>query len=183
VDLEDTRYQVLFLCQRNATRGILAEALLNTKGRERFRACSAGTRPAGTVNHQALELLKRLDLPTQSLRSKSWDEFAGPDAPQMDFIFSLCDKTAAEPCPHWPGKPVTGNWSIPDPSLVEGTEIEKANAYRDVFNMLERRISLFLSLPLDSIDHLSMTHHFREADAHLVHQPHTAVLHPAAREV
>ena len=183
MDLEDTRYQVLFLCQRNATRGILAEALLNTKGRERFRACSAGTRPAGTVNHQALELLKRLDLPTQSLRSKSWDEFAGPDAPQMDFIFSLCDKTAAEPCPHWPGKPVTGNWSIPDPSLVEGTEIEKANAYRDVFNMLERRISLFLSLPLESIDHLSMTQHFREADAHLVHRPHTAVLRPAAREV
>jgi len=165
MDREDSHYKVLFLCTRNATRGILAEALMNSKGRERFQAFSAGTRPAGKVSTRAIELLKRLDFPTHSLRSKSWDEFAGPQAPRMDFIFALCDKAVAETCPQWPGTPVTGFWSIPDPSLTEGTEVEKAAAYRDVFNMLERRISLFLSLPLDSIDRLSIAHHFRSAQS------------------
>jgi arsenate reductase len=179
---DDPRYNVLFLCTRNATRGILAEALLNLKGRERFKAFSAGTHPAGKVSDPVLELLNRLAIPTQSLRSKSWDEYAGPSGPRMDFVFTLCDKAVAESCPQWPGRPVTAFWNIPDPSLVDGTELVQAAAYRNVFSMLERRISLLLSLPLDSIDRLSMVHHINAFEKN-GHRAATAVLSPAANEV
>jgi arsenate reductase (thioredoxin) len=179
----DQRYNVLFLCTRNASRGILAEALLNLRGAARFRAYSAGTRPAGAVNGRVLELLERLAIPTDGLRSKSWDEYAGESAPRMDFIFVLCDRAAAEQCPQWPGHPVTAQWSIPDPGMAEGTEVEKAAAYRSVFNMLERRISLFLSLPLESIDRLSMIHHLDAIGREAEHGPASAVLHPSQVEV
>lgn len=179
----DKRYNVLFLCTRNATRGILAEALMNLRGAARFRAFSAGTQPTGKVNSSVLGLLERLAIPSEGLRSKSWDEYAGALAPKMDFIFVLCDNAAAEKCPHWPGQPVTALWSIPDPSLAEGTEIEKAAAYRSVFNMLERRISLLLSLPLESIDRLSMVDHLNAIGRDAEHGAATAVLHPSAREV
>jgi arsenate reductase (thioredoxin) len=181
--MEDERYNVLFLCTRNATRGILAEALMNLRGRERFLAFSAGTTPVGKVSQPVLDLLRRLAIPTEGLRSKSWSEYAGLQAPHMDFIFTLCDRAAAEACPQWPGQPVTALWSIPDPSLVEGTEIENAAAYRSVFNMLERRISLFLSLPLESIDRLSLSRHLTAIGRDDEHKPGTAVLHPAEKEV
>ena len=180
---DNTRYNVLFLCTRNATRGILAEAILRLKGRAQFHAFSAGTQPAGRISEPAIKLLTRLAIPTVSLRSKSWNEFASAQAPVMDFIFTLCDKAAAEVCPQWPGHPVTGFWSIPDPSLAEGTELEKAAAFRDVFSMLERRISLFLSLPLQSIDRLSMGHHLDAIARDDTYRAQTALLHPAAREV
>lgn len=176
------RYNVLFLCTRNASRGILAEALLNLRGAERFRAFSAGTQPTGSVNGNVLDLLQRLAIPAKGLRSKSWDEYADASAPHMDFIFTLCDRAAAEQCPQWPGHPVTAQWSIPDPSLAEGTDIEKANAYRDVFNMLERRISLFLSLPLESIDKLSMVHHLDAIGRDTEHRAASALLHPSQKE-
>jgi len=178
----DAHYSVLFLCTRNATRGILAEALMTLRGGPRFRAFSAGTQPARSISEPARDLLERLAIPTEGLRSKSWYEYAGPQAPQMDFIFTLCDKAISEKCPTWPGRPVTAFWSIPDPSKVEGTDIEKAAAYRSVFGMLERRISLFLSLPLESIDRLSITHRLN-AIAESEHGPSTAVLHPGEREI
>jgi arsenate reductase (thioredoxin) len=181
--MEGERYNVLFLCTRNATRGILAEALMNLRGRERFLAFSAGTQPVGKVSQFVLDLLRRLAIPTEGLRSKSWNEYAKPQAPHMDFIFTLCDKAAAESCPQWPGQPVTAFWSIPDPSLVNGTELEKAAAYRSVFNMLERRISLFLSLPLESVDRLSLSHHLTTIGQDEEHKASTAVLHPAEKEV
>ena len=178
----DQHYNVLFLCTRNATRGILAEALLNLRGAARFHAFSAGTQPAGAVNGHVLALLERLAIPSKGLRSKSWDEYAADSAPQMDFIFVLCDRAAAEQCPQWPGHPVTAQWSIPDPSHAEGTEVEKAAAYRNVFNMLERRISLFLSLPLESIDRLSMVHHLDAIGRDTEHRAASALLHPSQRE-
>lgn len=181
--MEDMRYNVLFLCTRNATRGILAEAIMRLKGRALFDAFSAGTEPAGQISKPALDLLRRLAIPTESLRSKSWHEFASTDAPIMDFIFTLCDKAAAEKCPQWPGHPVTAFWSIPDPSLVEGADLQKAAAFRDVFSMLERRISLFLSLPLTSIDRLSLVQHHDEIGQLDVHHSSTAVLHPATSEI
>lgn len=178
----DQRYNVLFLCTRNATRGILAEALMNLRGAARFQAFSAGTQPTGAINRAVLDLLERLAIPSAGLRSKSWDEYAGASAPQMDFIFVLCDRAAAETPPQWPGHPVTAQWNIPDPSLAEGTEIEKAAAFRSVFNMLERRISLFLSLPLESIDRLSMVHHLNAIGRDAEHGPASALLHPSQRE-
>src|SRR5262249_27759306 len=156
---------------------ILAEALLNLRGKSRFRAFSAGTRPADEISRPARDLLERLAIPTGGLRSKSWLEFAHPNAPEMDFIFILCDKAIAEKCPTWPGHPITAYWSIPDPGLAEGTDVEKAAAYRSVFGMLERRISLFLSLPLESIDRLSLNQHFEEL-AQAEHGPSSSVLHP-----
>jgi protein-tyrosine-phosphatase len=129
-----------------------------------------------------IQLLMRLAIPVKSLRSKSWQEFTGPHAPRMDFIFILCDKAAAEKCPRWPGQPVTAVWSIPDPAATTGTDIEKATAYKSVFSMLERRISLFLSLPLHSIDRMSMAHHLTAIGRQTL-GPATAVLVPAEREV
>ena len=135
---------VLFLCTGNSARSILAEAYLNHAGRGRFRAYSAGSHPNGRVNPFALELLERSKLPTTGARSKSWDEFAGPLAPKMDFIFTVCDSAAAETCPVWPGHPVSAHWGVPDPAAAQGTDEQKRRAFKDAFTALSHRIDLFL---------------------------------------
>ena len=149
-------WNVLVLCTGNSARSILAEALFNKHGKGRFKAFSAGSHPNGRVNPYALDLLRRMEFDTSGLRSKSWDEFAAPGAPPLDFVFTVCDNAAGEVCPVWPGQPMTAHWGLPDPAAVEGSEIDKANAFRDTFRALERRVGLFLSLPLDSIDRLSL---------------------------
>src|ERR1700734_36949 len=149
-------YGVLFLCTGNSARSILAESLLNSLGKGRFRAYSAGSFPKGQVHPMAIELLQRMNLPTENLRSKSWDEFAAPGAPHIDFVLTVCDNAAGEVCPIWPGKPMTAHWGQRDPAAVEGTDLEKANAFREAFRTLERRIDLFLSLPLATLDRLAL---------------------------
>jgi arsenate reductase len=149
------RYNVLFLCTGNSARSILAEAILNYKGRPNFTAYSAGSHPSGAVRPEALQQLELAHLPTTGLRSKSWDEFAKPDAPKMDFIFTVCDNAAKGVCPLWPGQPITAHWGVPDPAAVTGTAEEIQHAFREAFTMLERRISLFLCLPLSSLDNLA----------------------------
>lgn len=143
---------VLFLCTGNSARSILAEAFLNSAGGSRFRAYSAGSHPAGRVNAFALELLAANGLDTSGLRSKSWDEFARPGAPQMDFIFTVCDSAAGEACPLWPGCPVTAHWGVPDPAAVQGSDEEKRRAFKDAFGLLSARIRLFLNLPFDMLE-------------------------------
>ena len=155
-------YNVLFLCTGNSARSILAEAILNAKGNGRFRGFSAGSHPKGAVHPQALALLERTGLPTEGLRSKAWDEFARLGAPHMDFIFTVCDNAAGEVCPIWPGQPMTAHWGQPDPAAVEGTDLEKANAFRQAFRMLERRIELFMSLPIETLDRLALGHKVHE---------------------
>ncbi len=147
-------YNVLFLCTGNSARSILAEAVLNRIGRDKFVAWSAGSFPKGTVHPQALALLQRLGYPIDGLRSKSWDEFA--TAPQLDFIFTVCDNAASEACPIWPGHPMTAHWGLPDPAAVEGTEAEIAAAFCDTLLALQRRIDLFADLPVESLDRLSL---------------------------
>jgi arsenate reductase (thioredoxin) len=142
---------VLFLCTGNSARSILAEAILNQKGRANFKAYSAGSHPTGTVNPYALRLLESAKLPTTDLRSKNWDEFAKPGAPKMDFVFTVCDKAANEICPVWPGQPITAHWGVPDPAAMRGTSQEIERAFRDAFVVLDRRISLLLCLPLASL--------------------------------
>ncbi len=149
-------YNVLFLCTGNSARSIMAEALLNQKGAPRFRAYSAGSQPAGRINPVALKMLKDARFPTEGLRSKSWNEFAKPDAPPMDFVFTVCDNAAKEVCPVWPGQPMTAHWGVPDPATANGTQEQVARAFRDAFMMLERRISLFTNLPLTSLDKLAI---------------------------
>lgn len=155
-------YNVLFLCTGNSARSILAESLLNHWGKGKFRAYSAGSYPKGQVHPMAVELLKRLNLPTQDLRSKSWDEFAAPGAPPIDFIFTVCDNAAGEVCPIWPGKPMTAHWGIADPAAVEGTDVEKASAFRKAFKALETRIKLLISLPISSLDGMTLHARLRE---------------------
>ena len=155
-------YNVLFLCTGNSARSILAESLLNHWGKGRFRAFSAGSFPRGQVHPMAIELLKRKNLPAEGLRSKSWDEFASPGSPPIDFIFTVCDNAAGEVCPIWPGKPMTAHWGIADPAAAEGTETEKASAFRKAMKELETRIKLFTSLPLDSLDALALQAKLRE---------------------
>ncbi len=150
------KYNVLFLCTGNSARSILGEAILNQKGRENFRAYSAGSHPTGKINPHALRQLKLAHLPTEGLRSKSWDEFAMRGAPQMDFVFTVCDNAANEICPLWPGQPMTAHWGVPDPAVVQGTPQDIERAFRDAFAILERRISLFLSLPLSSLARLAI---------------------------
>jgi arsenate reductase (thioredoxin) len=150
------RYNVLFLCTGNSARSIMAEAILNFKGRPAFTAYSAGSHPSGTVRPEALRQLERAHLPVAGLRSKSWEEFAKPDAPQMKFVFTVCDNAARETCPVWPGQPITAHWGIPDPAAVTGSVDEVERAYRDAFLMLDRRISLLLCLPLASLDDLAI---------------------------
>jgi arsenate reductase len=152
-------YNVLFLCTGNSARSILGEAILNKIDKDKFVAYSAGSMPKGAVHPQALALLERLGFPTDCLRSKSWDEFAKPDAPQLDFVFTVCDNAANEVCPIWPGQPVTAHWGVPDPAAIEGTDAEIATAFRDAFLALQRRIELFASLPVKSLDHMSLKKH------------------------
>lgn len=149
-------YNVLFLCTGNSARSIIAEALINQSGRGKFRGFSAGSHPKGAVHPIALQLLKKLNFPTESLRSKSWDEFAAPGAPPLDFVFTVCDNAAGEVCPYWPGQPMTAHWGVPDPAAVEGAETEKWVAFRDTFRMLDNRIKIFTSLPLASFDRMKL---------------------------
>jgi arsenate reductase len=153
------RYNVLFLCTGNSARSIMAEAIMNYKGRPNLTAYSAGSHPSGTVRPEAIAELESAHLPTHGLRSKSWDEFAKPDAPKLDFVFTVCDNAVKEVCPIWPGQPVTAHWGVPDPAAVRGTAEEIKRAYREAFMILERRIGLFLSLPLASIDKLAIKAH------------------------
>jgi arsenate reductase len=150
------RYNVLFLCTGNSARSIFGEAILNYKGRPNFTAYSAGSHPSGRVHPQAIKEIETARLSAAGLRSKSWDEFAKPGAPQMDFVFTVCDNAAREVCPVWPGQPMTAHWGVPDPAAVQGTPDEIARAFRDAFTILDRRISLFLCLPLASLDKLAI---------------------------
>jgi arsenate reductase (thioredoxin) len=149
-------YTVLFLCTGNSARSILAECILNHEGRGRFRAFSAGSQPKGQVHPFALELLKKMNHPTAGLRSKSWDEFATPGAPALDFVFTVCDNAASEVCPFWPGQPMTAHWGVPDPAAAEGSDAERHLAFADAYRMLTNRISVFTSLPIQSIDRLTL---------------------------
>ncbi|HXY49087.1 MAG TPA: arsenate reductase ArsC [Terriglobales bacterium] len=151
-----THYKVLFLCTGNSARSIMAEGILNFKGQPQFTAYSAGSHPAGTVRPEALRELQLAHIPVTGFRSKSWDEFSKPDAPKLDFVFTVCDNAAKEVCPVWPGQPLTAHWGVPDPAAVAGTQEDVQKAFRDAFLMLDRRISLFLCLPLASIDSLSL---------------------------
>ncbi|RWD41149.1 MAG: arsenate reductase ArsC [Mesorhizobium sp.] len=157
--MSDNVYNVLFLCNANSARSIMAEAILNRIGAGRFKAFSAGSQPKGEVNPFALQLLESLNYDTSFARSKGWDEFAEPDAPEMDFIFTLCDSTANESCPIWPGHPMTALWSIPDPAKADGTEAELHLAFADAYRMLNNRISLFTNLRVDALDHLALQQH------------------------
>src|SRR5438128_10300102 len=150
------QYNVLFLCTGNSARSIMAEAIMNYKGQPNFTAYSAGSHPSGAVRPEAIAELEIAHLPTKGLRSKSWDEFAQPDAPKLDFVFTVCDNAAKEVCPIWPGQPMTAHWGVPDPAAVKGSLQEVDRAYREAFSILERRIGLFLSLPLASIDKLAL---------------------------
>lgn len=149
-------YKLLFLCTGNSARSIIAEAILNQKGRPTFAAYSAGSHPTGAVRPEALRQLEAARLPTLGLRSKSWNEFAQSGAPRLDFVFTVCDNAANEVCPVWPGQPMTAHWGIPDPAAVQGTREQVEKAFRDAFFLLERRISLFLSLPLSTLHRLSL---------------------------
>jgi arsenate reductase (thioredoxin) len=151
-----SHYNVLFLCTGNSARSILAEAILNRKGAPNFTAYSAGSYPKGAVNPLALKQLESVHLTTEGLRSKSWDEFAGPGAPKMDFVFTICDNAAREACPLWPGQPITAHWGVPDPAAVHGTPEEMERAFRDAFMVIERRIDLFLCLPIASLEKIAI---------------------------
>ena len=149
-------YNVLFLCTGNSARSIMAEAIMNYRGKPRFKAFSAGSHPTGKVRPEALRELELANLPTAEARSKNWDEFAQPGAPVMDFVFTVCDNAAKEVCPAWPGQPMTAHWGIPDPAAAVGTEADVQRAFREAFVSLDRRIGLFLSLPLQSLDRLAI---------------------------
>ncbi|HEV2467884.1 MAG TPA: arsenate reductase ArsC [Candidatus Sulfotelmatobacter sp.] len=149
-------YNVLFLCTGNSARSIMAEAILNAKGAPNFTAYSAGSHPAGKVRPEALKEIEAAGLSTDGLRSKSWDEFERTGAPQLDFVFTVCDNAAKEVCPVWPGQPMTAHWGIPDPAAVRGSGEQRAQAFREAFISLDRRISLFLSLPLSTLDEMSL---------------------------
>ena len=152
----DRVYSVLFLCTGNSARSILAEILLDHWGRGRFKGYSAGSFPKGSVHPLALDLLERLRLPTSGLRSKSWEEFARPEAPVMDFVFTVCDQAASEVCPIWPGNPIIAHWGVPDPAAVEGSEDQRRRAFREAYRQLEARIKLFVALPIDKLDRMAL---------------------------
>lgn len=155
-------YNVLFLCTGNSARSILAESILQKDGAGRFAAFSAGSQPKGEVNPIALKTLRSWDYPSEGFRSKSWEEFAGPGAPVMDFVFTVCDSAAGEACPVWPGQPMTAHWGIEDPAAVEGTDVEKQRAFNDAFRYMKTRISLFVALPLKSLDAMALRSRLRE---------------------
>ena len=152
-------FNVLFLCTGNSARSILGEVIASSVGQGRLVGYSAGSHPKGEVHPLALDLLRQMNLPTEGLRSKAWEEFALPGAPQMDFIFTVCDSAAGEACPVWPGHPMTAHWGLPDPAAVEGPEVERRRAFRQTFAALENRIKLFASLPFESLDRLSLQNH------------------------
>ena len=154
--MQHKTFNVLFLCTGNTARSILAEALLNAMAGTRFNAFSAGSHPKGTVNPYAIELLQKNRLPTQDLRSKSWNEFAQPGAPQLDFVFTVCDNAAGEVCPVWPGQPMTAHWGMDDPAAVEGSDEQKRRAFFKAYTELSHRLSIFVSLPMDKLDRLSL---------------------------
>lgn len=154
--MADPVYNVLFLCTGNSARSIFGEAILNREGAGRFRAFSAGSQPRGAVHPYSLDLLRQLNYPVDGVRSKSWDEFAAANAPQLDFVFTVCDDAAQEPCPIWPGQPMSAHWGIPDPVAATGSEAEKRLAFADAYRMLKNRISIFASLPIASLDRLSL---------------------------
>ena len=154
--------KVLFLCTGNSARSIMSEVMLNTMGAPRFRAYSAGSHPNGTVNPFAIELLQKNRLPTDGLRSKSWDEFAAPGAPELDFVFTVCDNAAGEVCPLWPGQPITAHWGVEDPDAVDGSDDDKRKAFFNAHHRLQNRIQLFLNLPLTKLDRLALTQRLKE---------------------
>jgi arsenate reductase (thioredoxin) len=160
--MSDNVYNVLFLCTGNSARSILAESVLNRLGSGNFKAFSAGSFPKGKAHPYALELLSRQNYPTNELRSKSWDEFAGPDAEQLDFVITVCDNAAGEICPIWPGQPMTAHWSLPDPAAVDGSEAERRLAFAETLRMLRHRIGAFVNLPIRSLDKMSLQNHLRE---------------------
>jgi protein-tyrosine-phosphatase len=149
-------YNVLFLCTGNSARSIMAEAIMNREGAGKFRGFSAGSHPKGDVHPYTLDLLKRLNHDVSAARSKSWDEFAAEGAPKMDFVFTVCDQAAAEPCPYWPGQPMTAHWGLPDPAAAQGSEAEMRLAFSETYRMLRNRISIFVNLPLKTLDKLSL---------------------------
>jgi len=163
--MSDPVYNVLFLCTGNSARSIMAEAILEREGKGRFRAFSAGSYPRGEVNSHALTLLRELDFDVSRLGSKGWDEFAKPGAPVMDFVFTVCDEAAGEACPVWPGHPVTAHWGVPDPARATGSEAEIAVVFADVFRMLNQRIAIFVNLPIDKLDPLSLHTHLHQIGA------------------
>jgi protein-tyrosine-phosphatase len=154
--MTDRIYDVLFLCTGNSARSLIAESVLNTEGKGRFRAWSAGSRPKAEPHPYTIDMLRRFGHDVAGLRSKSWDEFARPDAPVMDFVFTVCDDAAAEECPYWPGQPMSAHWGMPDPAAMTGTEAERRLAFADAFRVLSRRISLLVNLPLASVDRLAI---------------------------
>ncbi|WP_439599991.1 arsenate reductase ArsC [Devosia sp.] len=155
--MPDKIYNVLFLCTGNSARSVLGEVLLNQLGQGRFKAYSAGSTPRGSIHPMTLETLQRAGLPTDGLRSKSWDEFAGPNAPKMDFVFTVCDNAAGETCPIWPGQPMTAHWGVEDPAAETGPEFKQQAAFEDALRFLRNRITAFINLPLESIDRLSLS--------------------------
>ena len=160
--MTDRVFNVLFLCTGNTARSVLAEALLRSLGQGRYASYSAGSQPKGVVNPFALKVLDRHGISTEGLSSKSWDVFAVPDAPQMDFVFTVCDNAAGEACPFWPGQPMTAHWGIPDPAAVEGTDIEKQAAFNEAFRYLRNRIGAFINLPIKSVDKLALGAQLRD---------------------
>ncbi len=160
--MTDKVFNVLFLCTGNSARSILAEALLNREGEGKFRAFSAGSHPTGKVHPYAIDLLQRMNFRTGDFRSKSWEEFATPGAPELDFVFTVCDNAAAEVCPIWPGQPMTAHWGVQDPAAATGTEAEKRLAFSEAYRMLNNRISIFVNLPLTSLDRLTLQKKLKE---------------------
>jgi len=154
--MTDAPLNVLFLCTQNSARSVIAECVLNKLGAGRFRAHSAGSHPRGEIHPFARDMLAELGYDVSGLRSKSWDEFAAPDAPKLDFVFTVCDNAAAEPCPIWPGQPVSAHWGVPDPAAASGSDAERRLAFADAHRMLYQRISIFTNLPIDSLDRLSL---------------------------
>ena len=155
-------FNVLFLCTGNSARSIMAEAILNKAGADKFQTYSAGSQPKGSLNPYAAQLLQSLGYDTSTQRSKSWSEFAKPGAPMFDFVFTVCDDAAGESCPTWPGQPMTAHWGIPDPAQAQGSEAEIALAFKDAYRMLHQRIGVFIALPIRSLDQLSLQHHLKE---------------------
>lgn len=160
--MSDKVYNVLFLCTGNSARSILAEAIMNRAGQGRFKAYSAGSQPKGEPHPMTLDLLRRMNYDTSFARSKSWDEFAAPGAPALDFVFTVCDNAAAETCPYWPGQPMSAHWGVPDPAAATGTEAERRLAFAEAYRMLNNRISIFVNLPLAGIDKLSLQKRLEE---------------------